>query len=840
MKKIIKLSKFLLLIATVFSYVSSPIAVLANEIATPVVITLDAVDADEDGIVDNFKLTYISEDPNDYEDEKNYTMKLVTTAVYTNGDEEILKEEELSVLGSTLNNTRSSYVLVNPVLEHYTARYVLDVTVYDGETEMYSNNYTYDNDYVAPVGLVGKLNDENNVVVDETTTGEYDVTDEGKYTQRLNILTGELSPIANYRVVYGEGEGTIYSDVMTGEELRTLYTHVGTLTDLTGLLYGQYTYTDSITFEEVEELDDSEELSVVETYIYSYDAVINYGEDNDELFEDIYSEFNTVFMDGYLGVPAKELMGTETVITVGELVNTLVEYELENELKTTVEILDETGTVLDLTSEDTLDLEIKNGYVVKFTNGATASYDVVVVGDTDSDNDFDLDDLVNVMKGYLDEEDMLSMDFVTLPLEEETGIEIEYEEAGTITYEDVIYTNELLKGEDADFSDREIGTATVVFGELPELVYVGDSFELQVLINTDSSEDLIDGLDGLVSYTGLKLDDIVFNTLSTGIYNEAGRVVLVSGEELESDVVLLTLVFTATEEGTATIAFSGNVSRYMAMNEFELETELEVDRNISSNNNLSSLTPSVGTFDVEFDKDITVYTLTVPYDTDKVILSGALEDLYSTVDGLIEYELSENKTTAIITVTAEDGTTKVYTVYIVKESAPVSTPVVYYYSSNNYLESLEIEGYDLDFDKYTDEYKITVKNNVTSLDISALAEHYGARVEITGNGDFKEGENTVVITVTAENGSTREYKLLVTRDAKTAPVNTDETSNTAEKIVIIILIILVVLGLLYLIFKKDDETPEEKMSFENKKEESKEKKELDKKTNNNMNKKKKK
>ena len=92
MKKIIKLSKFLLLIATVFSYVSSPIAVLANEIATPVVITLDAVDADEDGIVDNYKLTYISEDPNDYEDEKNYTMKLVTTAVYTNGDEEILKE----------------------------------------------------------------------------------------------------------------------------------------------------------------------------------------------------------------------------------------------------------------------------------------------------------------------------------------------------------------------------------------------------------------------------------------------------------------------------------------------------------------------------------------------------------------------------------------------------------------------------------------------------------------------------------------------------------------------------------------------------------------------------
>ena len=104
-------------------------------------------------------------------------------------------------------------------------------------------------------------------------------------------------------------------------------------------------------------------------------------------------------------------------------------------------------------------------------------------------------------------------------------------------------------------------------------------------------------------------------------------------------------------------------------------------------------------------------------------------------------------------------------------------------------------------------YKIKVKSDVTTLDITAIPESNKARVEITGNEKFIKGDNTVTITVTAEDGSVREYKLIVNKDAekKDALTEIEDSSNTAEKIVIIILIILVVLGLLYLIFKKDDE-----------------------------------
>lgn len=842
MKKTMKLCKILLLIATIFSYVSSPIAVLANEIATPVVINLAAVDANDDGTIDNYKLTYISENPNDYEDEKTYTMKLVTNVTYTNGDEEKLSEDEISVLGSTLNSMRSSYELESPILEHYNGVYKLDVTVYDGESEMYSNEYTYENSYVAKIGLTGKLNgvltDTSNEVVYETTEGNYNVTEEGKYTQSLNVLTGELSPIGMYRLVYTDGEATEYSDVMTGEVLRT-YNIFGTETDLTGKLYGTYpTYTDSVTIEEVEG-NETEGYTTIETYTYTYDSTIKYGEDNDVLFQNIYTEYGVVFEDEYLRVPAKGLEEAETVITITELVDTLTAFEEENEIKTVIEVLDETETVLDLTDENVLAGELRNGYVVKFINGATVSYVVVVAGDADFDNDFDNDDLVAAMEGYLNEENMPSMDLTSSQVED--GGQLPEEEPGTITYEDIVFANELLKGENADFTDKEIGNATVVFGEIPELVYVGDTLEIDVLVSADSSEELIDGIDGLVTYTGLKLDDVnyaVFNSLVAGVSNYEGRLVGIASEGLEGETVLLTLVFTVIEDGTVEVNFTGNVSRYMSQSEFELTAEIESERIISTNNNLSSLKASVGSFDIDFDKDVTVYTLTVPYNTEKVILSGALEDIYSTVDGLIEYELTEDKTTAIITVTAEDGTPKVYTVYIVKENPPVTKPVVYYYSSNNYLKSLEIEGHEIEFDKNTNEYNITVKNDVSSLDIKAIAEDYRARVEITGNNDFKEGKNVVTVTVTAENGNTREYKLVVEKEEKKAVV-TEESSNTAEKIVIIVLIVLVVLGLLYLIFKKDDE---EKVDTVVKKEEQKnnDKKETSKNNKNSNNNKKKK
>lgn len=807
MKKIIKFSKIFLLIAVIFSELAMPVTVLADEIDNSMVLNmqLQAVDEDNDSYVDKYELTYISE-KKDYDELKTYDIEIDTTFTYNDGNTETNTVLIEDVTGEVLNNQRSSYEL-DAMSQYYDGTYDVNVTVYDNETIVYENSELSKennlNNYSTLKGLNGKLSGElvtlETVIIEEDTTGNYNVTKEGVYTQSLNVLTGELSPNGSYRIVYGENT----SEVMTGDELRNNAIS-GTVTDLTSKLAGIYSYTDIVTIEEVTLTEDNE-YEVVNTYTYTYDAKITYGNDNDELFTNMYG---VTFEDGYIFVNAK-MEEPDTIITLEELSNVLEGTE------TTLEVLDEEGNILDMTNEEVLSGEVKNNYTIKFTNGATASYKVIVKGDTNLDNILDKEDLSGVMEGYLNDENMPSMDMVTL--EEEVTVEgqeqpeIVKEEFGTITFEDVMFTNEVLKEtSNTDKEKIDNNNLTLIFGQVvseDDEIYVGSTFELDVIVNSDDALDYIDGVDALVTTSNnLKLIDIKFNEEFTGIHNEEGRVVA-SGTELNSGTVVMTLEFTVIGDGTGTISLTGNTAKYLNIDEFEeITKEVEIIRR-SSNNNLSSLNASVGIFDISFDKDVTVYTLTVPYDTESVILSGGLEDILSSVDGLIEYELTENNTVAIINVTAEDGSVKTYTVYIIKEEAPVTTkPVTYYYSSNNYLKSLEVEGYELEFDKNTNEYKITVKNDVTSLDIRALAEHSGARVEITGNEGFEEGENTVIVTVTAENGSIREYKIIVNKEGKKEVVtDIKNSSNTAEKIVIIILIILVVLGLLYLIFKKDDE-----------------------------------
>ena len=82
-------------------------------------------------------------------------------------------------------------------------------------------------------------------------------------------------------------------------------------------------------------------------------------------------------------------------------------------------------------------------------------------------------------------------------------------------------------------------------------------------------------------------------------------------------------------------------------------------------------------------------------------------------------------------------------------------------SDNNDLASLEIEGVTLEpsFSKDVTEYTVQLKDDVTELNIDAQAESSKAKVKISGNEDLKDGENTITITVTAEDESTKEYTI---------------------------------------------------------------------------------
>ena len=85
-------------------------------------------------------------------------------------------------------------------------------------------------------------------------------------------------------------------------------------------------------------------------------------------------------------------------------------------------------------------------------------------------------------------------------------------------------------------------------------------------------------------------------------------------------------------------------------------------------------------------------------------------------------------------------------------------------SSNSYLSSISIDGYEIEpkFDKETLEYAVTVKEETEKININAQLADSSAKVTGLGEVAVSEGVNNFEIVVTAENGSKRTYKLVVT------------------------------------------------------------------------------
>lgn len=86
-------------------------------------------------------------------------------------------------------------------------------------------------------------------------------------------------------------------------------------------------------------------------------------------------------------------------------------------------------------------------------------------------------------------------------------------------------------------------------------------------------------------------------------------------------------------------------------------------------------------------------------------------------------------------------------------------------SSNSRLSSLRIAEGILtpEFDSKTREYTINVPNETTKLSIEAITDDSKASAKITGNDELQIGENTIEITVTAEDGSTSTYTIKAVR-----------------------------------------------------------------------------
>ena len=219
----------------------------------------------------------------------------------------------------------------------------------------------------------------------------------------------------------------------------------------------------------------------------------------------------------------------------------------------------------------------------------------------------------------------------------------------------------------------------------------------------------------------------------------------------------------------------------------------------SSNANLNNLGIKPNDF-TGFRAGTTSYNVTVPNDVEKVNVYATAADGNAKISGTGDRNFNIGANALNVTVTAEDGTTKTYTINVTREEAKQEEEN----KENNEntvpqgdLTKLEVKGFTLNpqFSPTTYSYKLDVKNDVSKLDISTQTRNDKIKVEVVGNENLKEGENIITVLVTNEvTNDNATYQIVVNKAAKSenSQVATNNSISKANKIRKILFILILV------------------------------------------------
>lgn len=204
----------------------------------------------------------------------------------------------------------------------------------------------------------------------------------------------------------------------------------------------------------------------------------------------------------------------------------------------------------------------------------------------------------------------------------------------------------------------------------------------------------------------------------------------------------------------------------------------------SSNANLKNLGITPNDFS-GFTASKTEYYVTVPYEVETVRVYAKKAESSQTISGEGDKTLEIGATTKCsVIVTAEDGTQKTYNIYVTRKSEPTETVpnVVEEPEELLKLSTLEVKNATIspEFNPDIYEYEVSIEDeNIDKLDILATANIENASIEVTGNENFMEGENTVTITLKSEDGTkAATYRIAVTKGATV--VNEEEIITIGE------------------------------------------------------------
>lgn len=266
------------------------------------------------------------------------------------------------------------------------------------------------------------------------------------------------------------------------------------------------------------------------------------------------------------------------------------------------------------------------------------------------------------------------------------------------------------------------------------------------------------------SYTATVPYDVSAITVSAATADAAATIkvndtAVVDGK---SDVDLIvgdnTISVTVSNADTGTSTYTVTVTREAA----------------STDATLSSLSLTGVQISPDFSAGITSYTATVAYDVLQVSLKATANDAKAKMSLLgqplandtgADLLLSIGPNTVAVVVTAEDSSTKTYTITVTREAA----------STDSLLSGLAVSDVTLSpaFDSDTSDYTAQAPYSLDGLTVTPTLSSATATVTVNGTAtesgsgvavDLNVGENTIDVVVTAEDGtSVTTYQVVVTR-----------------------------------------------------------------------------
>ena len=214
------------------------------------------------------------------------------------------------------------------------------------------------------------------------------------------------------------------------------------------------------------------------------------------------------------------------------------------------------------------------------------------------------------------------------------------------------------------------GTATITVNKTQ--IVVGNEVKFTVTIKAPKNEKL-----GSYEYNLNYNKDYL--TLQTAKSSELSGAPAFTGKETSKTY---TFVFKAKKSGTPTVKFNINnaynwdekkITYSSPSKSVKIITQAQLEASYSKNNNLSSLGVTGYSLSPKFAPSVTSYTVLLPANTEKITITGKKADSSASIEGLGTKTVVDGSNTIKIKVTAENGSTKTYTINaVVEELNPIN------------------------------------------------------------------------------------------------------------------------------------------------------------------------